>query len=137
MLASVHRRPPPFANCANTIRPNIGERPRTGMNETETETGRAAAHAEPAEGHDRQPSRGDEARDGDVEVANVVVQRRAELLDLIFANADLAAADAELEEAVGEVADEEDHGISDEGGSPERHQPGPEPERGRFHPLDR
>jgi hypothetical protein len=37
MLASVHRRPPPSANCANTIRVNIGERPRTGMNETKTE----------------------------------------------------------------------------------------------------
>ena len=43
----------------------------------------AVADAEPAEGHDRQPSRGDEAGDGDMEVANAVVQRRAELLDLV------------------------------------------------------
>jgi hypothetical protein len=38
MLARVHRRPPPSANCANTIWVNIGERSRTGVNETETET---------------------------------------------------------------------------------------------------
>src|SRR6516162_6235366 len=44
MLARVHRRPPPFANCANTIRANTGERPRTGVNETETETRGQAAH---------------------------------------------------------------------------------------------
>ena len=37
MLASVHRRPPPSANCANTIRVATGERRRTGMNETKTE----------------------------------------------------------------------------------------------------
>jgi hypothetical protein len=37
MLASVHRRPPPSANCANTIRMTAGERCRTGMNETKTE----------------------------------------------------------------------------------------------------
>ena len=43
MLASVHRRPPPSANCANTIWVNIGERSRTGVNETETETGGQAA----------------------------------------------------------------------------------------------
>jgi hypothetical protein len=33
MLARVHRRPPPFADCANTIGVNIGERSRTGVNE--------------------------------------------------------------------------------------------------------
>jgi hypothetical protein len=38
MLARVHRRPPPSANGANTIWVNIGERSRTGVNETETET---------------------------------------------------------------------------------------------------
>jgi hypothetical protein len=43
MLASVHRRPPLSANCANTIWVNIGERSRTGVNETETETGGQAA----------------------------------------------------------------------------------------------
>jgi hypothetical protein len=43
MLTSVHRRPPPSANCANTIRVNIGERSRTEVNETETETGGQAA----------------------------------------------------------------------------------------------
>jgi hypothetical protein len=43
MLASVHRRPPPSANCTNTIRANTGERSRTGVNETETETGGQAA----------------------------------------------------------------------------------------------
>ena len=39
MLARVHRRPPPSANCTNTIRANTGERSRTGVNETQTETG--------------------------------------------------------------------------------------------------
>jgi NAD(P)-dependent dehydrogenase (short-subunit alcohol dehydrogenase family) len=38
MLASVHRRPPPSANCTTTIRANTGERSRTEVNETETET---------------------------------------------------------------------------------------------------
>src|SRR6516162_877023 len=38
MLARVHRRPPPSANCTNTIRANTGERSRTEVNETETET---------------------------------------------------------------------------------------------------
>jgi hypothetical protein len=33
MLTSVHRRPPPSANWANTIRVTAGERCRTGMNE--------------------------------------------------------------------------------------------------------
>jgi hypothetical protein len=39
MLTSVHRRPPPSASCANTIRVNIGERLRTGMSETTPEPG--------------------------------------------------------------------------------------------------
>jgi hypothetical protein len=30
MLTSVHRRPSPSANCANTIRANVGEPPRAG-----------------------------------------------------------------------------------------------------------
>src|SRR6516165_12147377 len=38
MLASVQQRPPPSANCANTIRVTTGERWRTGVNETQTET---------------------------------------------------------------------------------------------------
>src|SRR3546814_10195448 len=50
---------------------------------------------------------GDESRNGDVQVADVVVQRRAELLDLVLPDADLAGPDAELEEAVREVANEE------------------------------
>src|SRR5262252_8181796 len=32
------QRPPPSANCANTIRVTTGERWRTGVNETQTET---------------------------------------------------------------------------------------------------
>src|SRR5437667_232383 len=43
MLARVHRRPPPSATSPNTTRVNIGERSRTGVNETETETGGQAA----------------------------------------------------------------------------------------------
>jgi hypothetical protein len=37
MLHGVHRRPPPSASRANTIRVTTGERPRTGMNEPKTE----------------------------------------------------------------------------------------------------
>ena len=37
LLHGVHRRPPPSANCANTIRVDAGERSRTGMNEPKTE----------------------------------------------------------------------------------------------------
>jgi len=44
MLTGVHRCPPPSANCANTIWVDIGERPRTGVNETETETRGQATH---------------------------------------------------------------------------------------------
>jgi hypothetical protein len=43
MLTSVHRRPPPSANCANAIRVNIGERSRTPMGETKTEPRPASA----------------------------------------------------------------------------------------------
>jgi hypothetical protein len=37
MLAAVHRRPPPSANCTNSTRLTAGERSRTGVNETKTE----------------------------------------------------------------------------------------------------
>jgi hypothetical protein len=40
-------------------------------------------------------------------MADVVVQAGAELLDLVLAHADLGGADAHLQEAVGEVADQE------------------------------
>ena len=39
MLASVHHSPPPFVTCPNMTGAVAGEQPRTGMNETETETG--------------------------------------------------------------------------------------------------
>jgi hypothetical protein len=51
MLAGVHRRPPPSANCPNTIWVTTGERRRTGMNETETETEAQAPHHRPARPH--------------------------------------------------------------------------------------
>ncbi len=38
MLNVVHDRPPPFATCTNTIRVTAGERSRTGVNESKTET---------------------------------------------------------------------------------------------------
>src|SRR5262249_36094245 len=44
MLAHVHRRPPPSATCPDTAGAAAGERPRTGVNETETETRGQAAH---------------------------------------------------------------------------------------------
>src|SRR5215472_16138664 len=51
MRTSVHRRPPPSATCANTIWVDIGERPRTGVNETETETrGQATRHGQHGRG---------------------------------------------------------------------------------------
>src|SRR5689334_23682364 len=55
MLARVHRRPPPSANCANTIRANTGERPRTGVNETETETRGRAAPLQGGASEERRP----------------------------------------------------------------------------------
>src|SRR5215469_14263273 len=45
MLASVHHSPPPSVTCPNTTWVAAGERLRTGVNETETETeGQAALH---------------------------------------------------------------------------------------------
>jgi hypothetical protein len=43
MLARVHHSPPPSATCPNTTLVDAGERRRTGVNETETETGGWAA----------------------------------------------------------------------------------------------
>src|SRR5260370_9846926 len=43
MLTSVHRGPPPSVTCPNTTGAVAGERCRTGVNETETETGGWAA----------------------------------------------------------------------------------------------
>jgi hypothetical protein len=59
MLVRVHRRPPPSANSTNTIRANTGERPRTGVNETETETSIPVRHCTDATQH-----AGSSARDG-------------------------------------------------------------------------
>jgi hypothetical protein len=44
MLTGVHRRPPPSAACANTLKVTTSEQRRTGVNETKTEPrpGRAA-----------------------------------------------------------------------------------------------
>ena len=64
----------------------------------------AAADAEPAEEGNREPGRGDEAGDGDVQVTDVVVERGAERFDLVLADVDLTGSDSEFEEAVGEVA---------------------------------
>ena len=43
MLASVHRGSPPSVTCRNMTGVVAGERRRTGMNETKTETGGRAA----------------------------------------------------------------------------------------------
>jgi hypothetical protein len=60
MLASVHRRPPPSATCPNTTGAAAGERWRTGVNETETETGgRAASPGQHAWGATARERRGD------------------------------------------------------------------------------
>jgi hypothetical protein len=44
MLACVHRGSPPSVNCASTIKLTAGERLRTRMNETRTETRHRAGH---------------------------------------------------------------------------------------------
>src|SRR5215207_6500988 len=82
----------------------------------------AAPDAEPGERGDRETGRGDEARDGDMEMADVVVEIGAERLDLVFALVDLASADPELQEAVGEVPDEEQRRITDERDGAEGHE---------------
>src|ERR687892_2281791 len=68
-------------------------------------------------------------------MADVVVEGRTERLDLGLPDADLLGADSELEEAVREVADEEDHGIADERDCAERHEPDAHPERRRLLPI--
>ena len=55
MLTSVHRRPPPSASRANTIRVTTGEWWRTGVNETETETGGQAAPLRGGMSEERRP----------------------------------------------------------------------------------
>src|SRR5262245_40491432 len=66
-----------------------------------------------------------------MQMADVLEQRRAERLDLLPADVHLVRPDPELEEAVGEVPDEEDRRVADEpyGGDP--HQPGA-PSQGRI-----
>jgi hypothetical protein len=54
-----------------------------------------------------QPGGSGEPGDGDVQVADVVVEAGAELLDLVLADIDLLGPDAEFQEAVGEVADQD------------------------------
>jgi hypothetical protein len=46
MLTTVHRGPPPSVTCPNTTGAVSGERRRTEVNETETETGGWPAHAD-------------------------------------------------------------------------------------------
>src|SRR5215212_4749542 len=60
-------------------------------------------------------------------MTDVFVQRRAERLDLILPDVDLARADSELEEAVGEVPDEEQDAVADEPDGCRRHEPDTEP----------
>ena len=57
-----------------------------------------------------------------MEVADVVVEVVVERLDLVLAARDLVGADAELEEVAGEVADEEDGRVADEGESGQGHE---------------
>jgi hypothetical protein len=55
-----------------------------------------------------------------VQVADVVVQRWAEFLDLGLVDVHFTSTDPELEERA-EVADEEDDGVTDEPGPGDRH----------------
>src|SRR4029450_3841136 len=61
-------------------------------------------------------------------MADVVVQRRTEGLDLLPAHVHLVRADPELEEAVGEVPDEEDHRVAYEPDGRGPHDPGSDPQ---------
>ena len=93
----------------------------------------ASSHAEPHEEGDRYTSSGDETGDRNVEMPNVVVQRGAELDDLVLADAHFVLTDAELEKAVGVVADKEDHRVADEAEGRDEHQRRTRPQCLRFY----
>jgi hypothetical protein len=57
-----------------------------------------------------------------VQVADVVVEAGAELADLVLADIDLLGPDAEFQEAVGEVADQEQSCVADEAGCGHGHE---------------
>src|SRR5215204_5153592 len=81
-----------------------------------------AADTEPRERGDRETRRGDEAGQSDMQVADVVVEVVVERLDLVLIARHLVAADTELEEAVGEIQDEEDDGVTRKRDRAECHQ---------------
>jgi hypothetical protein len=86
------------------------------------------AHPEPGQHGHGQAGGGDEPGHRQVQVGDVVGQRGTEGLDLGLADVDLGGADAQLQEAVGEVADEEDAAVADEGDRGQGHQPRPGPQ---------
>ena len=81
---------------------------------------------------DGQPGRSDEAADRDVQMADVVIQLRAERLDFRLPLVHLFGADAQLEEGVREVEYKEDYGVTHEGQPGQRHESGSCPETGLF-----
>jgi hypothetical protein len=56
-----------------------------------------------------------------VQVADVVEEVGAEILDLRLSDVDLVGSDAELQEGVGEVTDEEDQAVANEAHPREGH----------------
>jgi hypothetical protein len=81
----------------------------------------AAPHPVPSQCRGGQSGGGDEPRDRDVQVRDVVVQREAELSNFGAGHVDLSRSNAELEKGTGEVADEEDDGVANECQAGERH----------------
>jgi hypothetical protein len=92
----------------------------------------SAPYAEPGERRGGQSGGCDEARDGDVQVRDVVVEIVAERADFVSPDVDLLGPDTEFEERAGEVADEEDHRVPDEADTGERHQGRTGAQCGRF-----
>ncbi len=74
----------------------------------------AAPHPVPRQRRGGEPGGGDEPRDRDVQVRDVVEQREAELSNFGAADVDLSWSNAELEKGTGEVADEEDDRVANE-----------------------
>jgi hypothetical protein len=80
------------------------------------------AHPEPGQARDGQPCRSDEAAERDVQMADVVIQLRAERLDLRPPLVHLFGTDAQLQEGARKVEHQEDDGVCHEGQPGKRHE---------------
>lgn len=79
------------------------------------------ADAEPGERDDRHAQRDDESRDGDLQVADVLVQVKAERFDLLGRPADVRGRETQFDESR-EVADQEHDAVAHEAHSRQRDQ---------------